>query len=174
MMIRAGVEPAPYEQQRAFEDAFPGLLRVAMGAGTRILGGGGAAEDVAAEGLARLWIRWRSLGQQPYRDAWLVKVVTNLALDQVKRGAPPKLDAVPAVDPADGIVLREVLVEVLARLPRRQREVIVMHHLYGLSVADTADTLHISPNSVKRHLQRGLARTRGTDGAAQIQGETSA
>jgi RNA polymerase sigma factor (sigma-70 family) len=154
-----GAEPEASEMR--FEDAFPDLLRIALGAATRILGQGAAAEDVAAEALARLWIRWAKVAHLHHRDAWLVRVTTNLALDQVKRRE-PRVQGGTFPDAADAVVVRDSVARALARLPRRQREVIVLRHLYDLSVLETARALRISPNSVKRHQQRGLATVRRT------------
>jgi RNA polymerase sigma factor (sigma-70 family) len=155
----SGVEPEVGELR--FEDAFPDLLRIALGAATRILGHGPAAEDVAAEALARLWLRWAKVANLDHRDAWLVRVTTNLALDQVKRREPTVQDGT-FPDAADAVVVRDSVARALAQLPRRQREVIVLRHLYDLSVLETARALRISPNSVKRHQQRGLAAVRRT------------
>ena len=48
----------------------------------------------------------------------------------------------------------------LRALPRRQRDCIALHYLLELTVAEIADTLGLSPNSVKTHLKRGLATLR--------------
>jgi RNA polymerase sigma factor (sigma-70 family) len=51
---------------------------------------------------------------------------------------------------------RQVL-EVLRDLPHRQRDCLVLRYYQELGIDDIADTLGISRNSVKTHLQRGLA-----------------
>lgn len=45
-------------------------------------------------------------------------------------------------------------------LPPRQRETVALHYLADLSQRDIAAALDISVNSVKKHLQRGLASLR--------------
>ena len=45
----------------------------------------------------------------------------------------------------------------LARLPLHQRQVLVLHHLLGLDVAEIARTLDIAPGTVKSRLSRGRA-----------------
>lgn len=45
----------------------------------------------------------------------------------------------------------------LRRLPGRQREVLVLRYYADLSEAEIAETLGISPGSVKTHAHRGLA-----------------
>ena len=51
---------------------------------------------------------------------------------------------------------REVLAA-LARLPRRRREVLVLRYYLGLSEAEIAAVLGISPGTVKSTAARGLA-----------------
>jgi RNA polymerase sigma factor (sigma-70 family) len=46
---------------------------------------------------------------------------------------------------------------VLRDLPHRQRDCLVLRYYQELGIDDIADTLGISRNSVKTHLQRGLA-----------------
>jgi RNA polymerase sigma factor (sigma-70 family) len=48
----------------------------------------------------------------------------------------------------------------LAALPRRTRAAIALHHLAGLTVAETARALGVSDNTIKSQLRVGLARLR--------------
>ena len=52
------------------------------------------------------------------------------------------------------------LVSALARLPRRQREVLTLRYYLDLSEAQIADALSISAGSVKAHAHRGLTGLR--------------
>jgi RNA polymerase sigma factor (sigma-70 family) len=45
----------------------------------------------------------------------------------------------------------------LRSLPERQRACLVLHYYEELSIAEVAETLRISKNSVKTHCRRGLA-----------------
>ena len=54
---------------------------------------------------------------------------------------------------------REVI-DALRDLPHRQRDCLVLRYYEELGIDDIAETLGISRNSVKTHLQRGLARWR--------------
>ncbi|WP_439663795.1 sigma-70 family RNA polymerase sigma factor [Lentzea sp. HUAS TT2] len=63
-------------------------------------------------------------------------------------------------DPADTVVDRDALRRVLAELPRRQREAVVLRHFAGMSVAETADALRTSEGTVKAHTSRAVARLR--------------
>jgi RNA polymerase sigma factor (sigma-70 family) len=49
------------------------------------------------------------------------------------------------------------VIEALRGLPLRQRDCVVLRYYFEAGVADIAETLGISANSVKTHLKRGLA-----------------
>ncbi len=46
------------------------------------------------------------------------------------------------------------------QLPRRQRQVFVLRHVEGWSTQEVAETLDLTPGSVKRHLFRAVQRLR--------------
>jgi RNA polymerase sigma-70 factor (ECF subfamily) len=48
----------------------------------------------------------------------------------------------------------------VAGLPPRTRAALLLHHYFGFSVDETAAALHVSPNTVKTQLRKGLARVR--------------
>ena len=55
---------------------------------------------------------------------------------------------------------RSAVLDALARLPDRQREVLVLRHYLDLSEAEIADALGIARGSVKSHASRGAAALR--------------
>lgn len=142
----------------AFQDLYPRAVRLA----SRIVGSA-AAEDVAAEALARAYAQWDRIGS--YRTGWVLRVTTNLAIDLVRsRSRAVSLDTsdVGVVgDDHEVATLRVALVASLRALPRRQREAVALRYLGGLSQADVAATLGISPGSVAQHIHRGLRVLRG-------------
>jgi RNA polymerase sigma factor (sigma-70 family) len=69
-------------------------------------------------------------------------------------------DRAEGTDLAEQVVLRQALTAALRRLPRRQREVVVLRYLVGLSETQVAQTLDISHGTVKTHLRRGIAGLR--------------
>lgn len=46
--------------------------------------------------------------------------------------------------------------EALRTLPVRARTAVVLHHMVGLTVGETAAAMGVSPNTAKSHLKRGL------------------
>lgn len=143
-----------------FEAWFRDLYPQARGVAYRILGSVPAAEDAAAEAFVRAFAEWPRLSGLEHRDAWVMRVTTNVAIDVARRSPPPPSAALPSTDAHELVVLRSTLVDALASLPRRQREAVVLRHLAGYPAREVATAMGVSDNSVKKHLQRGLARLR--------------
>lgn len=125
-----------------------------------------AAEDLVQEAFIRLHrsaATIRDLGRAP---AFLRSIVINLARDHNRRGLMSlrhQNSADPEPEPPGPDDLAVVgddahqVIEALRTLPDRQRACLVLHYYEQLSVAEVAETLGISPNSVKTHCRRGLA-----------------
>ena len=149
-----------------FDDRFDDLARLAYRVAYRLLGSRPDAEDVAQEALARAATRWRKI--EPYADAWVTRVATNLALGQIRRrrpmpGGPNPRSAHPGAGSGQvsaDVEDRAALVGALLRLPRRQRQVLAMRYLGDLSEAQTAAALGCTVGTVKQHASRGLAAMR--------------
>jgi len=125
----------------------------------RLLGRAAAAEDACAEGFARAYARWPQVRVLPHREAWIIRVISNVALDALGKKSPvPPLPWMGSVE--DAVATRLALVGALEALPSRQREVIVLHHLGGYGRQEVAAALGISPGTVKTHLKRGMATLR--------------
>lgn len=146
--------------EEAFDELFPRAVRLAY----RLLGDRAAAEDIAAEALARTYARWRKVGPLPYRDGWVLRVTTNLAIDRLRRRSPEIL-AEPAGDFEEAVELRLALKAALLTLAPRQRQAITLRYLGGLSDREVAQALGISLGSVKTHIHRGMRGLRVRLGA---------
>lgn len=157
-----------------FEESFDALFGRAFRVARRILGDEAAAEDVAAEAMARAYAHWGKIALQPWREGWVVRVASNLALDTVKKRKRDDHTVLDVGVEDDDVVVRLALAEALALLPRRQREVVVLRHLGGLSEAECAQALRVSTGAVKTHLHRGLAALRNRLGPVMnLDGTTS-
>jgi RNA polymerase sigma factor (sigma-70 family) len=151
----------------SFEEFFRRLLPDAVRVAQRIVTRENEAEDVAAEAFARALVRWKRLERLPYRDAWLLRTVTNVAIDVVRRRRDPLPEHDVPVDPAEAVVLRLALAAALERLPRRQQQVVALRYLAGWPTAQVAESLGISLNTVKKHNDRAMAALRRTMGTNQ-------
>jgi RNA polymerase sigma factor (sigma-70 family) len=127
-----------------------------------------AAEDIVQEAFIRLARSLHRIEDPAKTAAYLRSIVLNLARDHNRRGLLSLRHRLPAND-LDPVGVDETIAELAAhrsvvaavrRLPRRQRDCLALHYLLELSVAETAETLGISDNSVKTHLKRGLASLR--------------
>jgi RNA polymerase sigma-70 factor (sigma-E family) len=149
-----------------FDHRFDDLARLAYRVAYRLLGSRADAEDVAQEALARAAARWRKV--EPYAEAWITRVATNLALGQIRRRRPAQAgqnarSAHPGTSAAPGsadVEQRAALVAGMRALPRRQREVLALRYLGDLSEAQTAEALGCSVGAVKQHASRGLTAMR--------------
>jgi RNA polymerase sigma-70 factor (ECF subfamily) len=138
-----------------FDAMFHRTLARAIGVARRMVGDPALAEDLAAEAFARAYARWPRLRATGYADAWVVRVVTNLAIDHLRRRAPSP-QASRAVDGIEAATLRLALADAMSRLPRRQREVVALRYFSDLSEADVAGALGVSIGAVKSHHRRAL------------------
>lgn len=112
--------------RQAFTELFPHAFRMAH----RIVGNVTAAEDCAAEALARAFARWPKVRSLAYRDAWVMRVAANIAIDVVRK-KDPALEPVAAIDPSEDATTRLALAAALRALPARQRDAIVLRYLHG-------------------------------------------
>jgi RNA polymerase sigma factor (sigma-70 family) len=158
-----------------FDQAFRDLLPLVRRLTWRILGDDASAEDATAEAFIRALTRWPKVRSLPHRDAWIMRVATNVALDALRkrrREAGVVLPDEPPWEGADAAVRLDVGAA-LAALPRRQREAVVLRHVAGLSEVETAAAMGVSVNTVKTHSARGLGALRA-DLGREIEENTDA
>ncbi len=135
-----------------------------------------AAEDLVQEAFIRLYRSAHKI-KDPNRAApYLRSILLNLARDHNRRGLMSlrhrEAEPVPPepVVPEDIVLQSEseaVVVDGLRALPHRQRDCLVLRFYLDLSEREIAETLGISPNSVKTHCRRGReALRRNLEGGA--------
>ena len=132
-----------------------------------------AAEDVVQDAFAGLHRHWSGLRDEHEAMAYLRVSVANGARSQLRRRRTARgfrpLRPVDAPS-AEHVVVRaeqhSQVLDGLARLPLRQRQVLVLRYFFDLTEAQIAGELDISKGSVKQHASRGLAALGGRVGAA--------
>ncbi len=160
VMVKPNREPTSAAGSvERFEVFFRRLLPGAVAAAQRVTGERASAEDAAVEALTKAHLRWSCLAGEEWRDLWVLRVSVNEAIRHLPRVARP-VTAAEGIDLAEMVATREMLGSALRALPRRQREVVVLRHLLGLSEVEIAMALQISHGTVKTHLRRGLALLR--------------
>jgi RNA polymerase sigma-70 factor (sigma-E family) len=134
------------------------------------------SEDVVQDAFAALHRRWPALAETEAAVGYLRSCVLNGSRSvlrrrrTVRRNPHPEAGAL-TVEAADGRVLlaeehREVIAA-LQRLPRRQREVIVLRYWSELSEAQVAATLGISLGAVKSNAFHGRQAIAAALGGAE-------
>jgi RNA polymerase sigma-70 factor (sigma-E family) len=124
------------------------------------------AEDLAQIALMQAFRAWRKVRTADDPHNYVRRILINAYLSMTRRRsfteAPTaELDAERTVpDPATGIVNSDDLWRSLARLPARERVVLVLRYYQDLDDHTIADLLGIKPSSVRATASRALATLR--------------
>lgn len=142
------------------------LLRYA----TQLTGSHELAEDIVQEALIKAHAKWGRISGLDHPDLYVKRIVTNEFMNRRRkkmlrtveltsthtevgeRDRPPSHEEVSAS--------REALLVELARLPPRQRAVVVLHFYEGLSNAEIGQILNCRPATVRGYLSRALVALR--------------
>jgi RNA polymerase sigma factor (sigma-70 family) len=144
-----------------YAEQFDDLWQRAYLVAYRVLGSSAASEDVAQEALARAYSWWSRISTSS--QGWVAKVAYGLAIDQVRRQQTARkyVQTVSEHEPDPKTEDRMDLMNAIERLPRRQRQVVVLRYLADQSEADTAHALGLRVTTVRRHAARGLSTLGG-------------
>jgi RNA polymerase sigma-70 factor (sigma-E family) len=124
------------------------------------------AEDIVQEAFIRLYHAADRIRDTDRSAAYLRSIVLNLARDHNRRGLLSLRHQDSMIDrrtpemPEERVVRTESeneVIEALNALSPRQRDCLVLRFYMDLTEKQIAETLAISPNSVKTHCQRGMA-----------------
>jgi RNA polymerase sigma-70 factor (sigma-E family) len=125
------------------------------------------AEDVVQDVYARLHSRWSQIAARDTVLPYVRAAVLNGCRSVLRRrglarrvGAAHRDEEQTSAGAESEVILsedRRQVLAALARLPRRRREVLVLRYYLGLSEAEIAAVLDISPGTVKSSAARGLA-----------------
>jgi len=119
------------------------------------------AEECVQEAFVRLLGRWPRVSRLESPEVWVRTVAFRLVSNRRRKdrngrralwrhGPPEASEAPPGTDRVD-------FAAALRSLPLGQRQVVVLHHLLGLTVDEIARTLEIAPGTVKSRLSRARA-----------------
>ena len=134
------------------------------------------AEELVQQALMKTYLAWpKARKGEPL--AYARRVLANLRIDGWRRGRREVLMASETLpersgagqSPADQHAERDRLTRALLLLPTKQRRIVVLRHLEGLSEREVADAVGVSVGTVKSTASRGLARLREV-----LQGEEAA
>lgn len=141
----------------------PHLYRVAW----LLCGDPHLAEDLVQQTLTKLYLSWHRVTREGSLDAYSRQILVNAHLDEVRRPHRRRERVAEQQDldrpstPRLGVEESDALRRALQDLAPGQRAVVVLRHYWGLSVDETADTLGITPGTVKSQTSDALKRLRG-------------
>lgn len=166
--IEALVARAKEGDQRAFRDLMTAYQNAFYGLARRYTGSHEDADDVLQEGFVKIFQNLAGLSRADAFFPWARRIMINTALDHIrkrKRGA--EVETQPAEGTEDGwedrhgeppdrrVERREFLARLeraIRRLPPRQREIVVLHDIEGLTTEEVARTCDCPPATVRSNL----------------------
>lgn len=151
------------------EAEFAAFMRVAAPALSRtawlLCGDAHRAEELVQLALMKTYLAWhRARDGDPL--VYARRVLANARIDSWRKHrrehlmAPEDLPELPIASDADRHAAHDELVRALRQLTQRQRRVVVLRHLMGLSEQEVADDLGVSVGTVKTTSSRALQRLR--------------
>jgi RNA polymerase sigma-70 factor (ECF subfamily) len=152
------VSGAGFEQ--CFREHSPRLVAY----GTSMTGDRDTGRELAQEAFLRLHANWSKVAGYDNPGTWLRRVVANLAIDRHRsqtseQRALARLGELASTDRSDGADAGS-WAALMSALPVRQRAIVTLHYGDDMSVADIADLLDISVNTVKSALSKARATLR--------------
>lgn len=123
------------------------------------------ADDIVQTAITRLYLHWRKASAANNLDAYVRAIVVRTFLNEQRTGWLTRIRLVtdtpdrPA-PPGPDVETSQVLHAALARVPPKQRAVLVLRFLLDLPVAEVAAVLGCSPGNVKSQTAHGLAALR--------------
>ncbi|HEX4622414.1 MAG TPA: sigma-70 family RNA polymerase sigma factor [Myxococcaceae bacterium] len=140
--------------------------RMVYGIAYHLLHDGAAAEEVAQDVFLQLHRELPALQSPEHILAWLRRVTCHRAIDRIRATTTLREDdwdeamvvelEAPETDPLRDEQLRRLV----AALPPKMRQVVVLRYQEDLGPEEIARLLDASPNTVKSLLQRALALLR--------------
>lgn len=161
-------------EKAALGELYDRFSGAALGLALRILKDRQSAEEVVQESFWRVWRRAQSYDPTKRFSTWLLTIVHNLAIDQVRRrgGLPPSIELDASTELASEIPDAEMDVpdrawsgvvavrvrEAVARLPDAQRLVIEQAYFDGLTHQEIATRLGEPLGTIHTRARLGLQK----------------
>lgn len=150
----------------AIEELLESFGREIQGVAYLILRSHADAEEIVMDTLVTAWRKGDTLRDDSALRSWLLTIASRHALSRRRRSRyshpltyAEHLVAPPVDSPsADRVAVGQAL----AALPAQVRAAIALHHVAGLTVAETAAALDKSENTIKSQVRDGLARLRAS------------
>ncbi|WP_439145258.1 SigE family RNA polymerase sigma factor [Streptantibioticus silvisoli] len=132
------------------------------------------AEDLLQTALTKTYLAWDRIADRDAVDGYVRRTLVNTRTSQWRKRRVdefacedlPETDAAGAPDPAEQQAERDALWDAVARLPARQRAMVVLRYYEDLTEVQTAEVLGVSVGTVKSAVSRALVKLRTDPGLA--------
>ncbi len=135
------------------------------------------AEDAVQVALARALISWRQRGVPEQPTAWLMRVASNHAIDQLRRDArkhakepevlelacPDEIDKASIDQTLEDSLLRMIFVCCDPLVPAESQTALALKTLCGFSIGETARALVSTQESIAKRITRAKERLRDSN-----------
>ncbi len=122
-----------------------------------------AAEDIMQDTFVRVWSSASTFTSTGNGRAWIYRIARNLSLNAVTRGKADSLDAITeetgdrlaALDSTENsAVMGHSIDSAISSLGDKEREIITLHSMSGLTLNEISDLLDVPLGTIKwRHAQ---------------------
>ncbi len=153
---------------QATRDVFDAFVRARHAAllryGTALTGDPHSAADLVQDALERTGAAWSRIQQQGDPEGYVRRTMANRNISIWRRLRRERLVDIPPEHGYEDAPPDDVMWKALARLPQRQRTVLVLRYYEDLSEAEIARVLGIAPGTVKSQASKGIAALRAAIG----------
>lgn len=132
--------------------------------GTVLTGDPHRAADLVQDALERTGLAWPRVEQQGDPEGYVRRVMANRNISTWRKLRRERLTDAPPERGCEDRPTDDVMWDVLATLPRRQRTVLVLRYYEDLSEAEIARVLGIAQGTVKSQASKGIAALRAAIG----------
>ena len=141
-----------------FDEFYAATFRRVVGQLYAMTGNLAESEDSVQEAYARIWQRWNNVREYGDPEGWVRTVAYRISVSTWRKtanrlAAHRRQEARP--QPPELGPDRLALVAALRRISAPQRQMVVLHHLVGLSVEEITAETGLPAGTVKSHLSRG-------------------
>lgn len=155
--------------ERAFNELVQAYMRQAFQLAYRVVGHREDAEDLVQESFLAAYQYLDSFDATRPFGPWLMRIVlnrgANLRRSRARRETEPETDAVSpapsALEESERTEAREMLVRALATLSERQRTIVTLFDVDGLTSTEIGERLDLAPGTVRWHLHEARQTLRG-------------
>jgi RNA polymerase sigma-70 factor (ECF subfamily) len=160
--VRAG-------DRAAFDPLVQTYMRHAFRMAYRMVGHREDAEDLVQESFLAAYQYLDSFDVTRPFGPWLTRIVmnrgANLRRSRARRETEPETDAVSsapsALDDSTRAEMRDVLTQAMATLNERQRMIVILFDVDGLTSTEIGEQLELAPGTVRWHLHEARRILRG-------------